>query len=131
MAWISLMTGVLNLSLNYWWIQSFGVIGAAYASVVSYMFAMTSSAIWGRRAFALPRPDREVLKIVAATAVMAAVVWAVTMPAGVWGLAVRIATGAAAYGAAIWALNLGGLRGALWTRLRPAFAPRHARRLRR
>ena len=80
---------------------------------------------------ALPRPDREVLKIVAATAVMAALVSAVTMPAGVWGLGIRVATGTAAYGAAIWALNLGGLRGALWMRLRPAFAPRAARRLRR
>jgi len=118
MAWISAMAGLLNLALNYWWIQSFGVIGAAYASVVSYVFAMTCSGLWGRRVFALPRADSQLLKIAGATALMAAAVWAVPAPGGPWSLVVRIATGIGVYAATIWAFDVGGVRGALWLRAR-------------
>jgi O-antigen/teichoic acid export membrane protein len=126
MAWISIMAGLLNLALNYWWIQSFGVIGAAYASVASYVFAMICSALWGRRVFALPLPDGELVKIAAATALMAGAVWAVPAPAGAWALGVRVPTGAVVYGAAIWALDLGGVRNALWTHIRGVWSRRAA-----
>ena len=127
MACISIMAALLNLALNYWWIQSLGVVGAAYASVVTYVFAMTCSVIWGRRAFALPRPDSELFKVAGATALMAAAVWAVPTPASAWALGVRVLTGAVVYGAAIWALDLGGIRAGLRNRIRGVWS-RHARR---
>jgi O-antigen/teichoic acid export membrane protein len=126
MAWISLMAGLLNLALNYWWIQSFGVIGAAYASVATYVFAMSCSALWGRRVFALPLPGSELVKVAAATALMAGAVWAVPAPAGAWALGVRVPTGAVVYGAAIWALDLGGVRNVLWTHIRGVWSRRAA-----
>jgi O-antigen/teichoic acid export membrane protein len=116
MACISMMAALLNLGLNYWWIQALGVVGAAYASVVSYIFALACSVVWGRRVFALPRPDSDVLKIAGATVVMAAAVWAVPAPVSAWALGVRVLTGAVVYGATIWALDVGGLRGTLWSR---------------
>jgi O-antigen/teichoic acid export membrane protein len=117
MAWISLMAAALNLGLNYWWIPLFGVIGAAWASVASYVFALTCSALWGRRVFALPRPDGDVLKILVASGLMAVAVWAMPVPAGVWALGVRIATGMVSYGALLWVLNVGEIRSVLRARL--------------
>jgi O-antigen/teichoic acid export membrane protein len=114
MAWISITAALLNLGLNYWWIQTLGVMGAAYASVVSYIFALTCSSIWGRYVFALPRPDSDILKVALAAALMAGAVWTVPAPAGLWALGVQVPTGGVVYGAVIWVLDLGGLRGMLW-----------------
>lgn len=109
----SLITGVaaiINAVLNVIWIPRFGGLGAAYATIVA--FAVGGGLSWydGRRVFPLVFPLREWAKIVAATAVMAAVVWPFRTHGGPLALAGAAMLGICVYAIAVVGLDVHGLR---------------------
>lgn len=108
--WVSASAAVLNVALNLWWIPAFGILGAAYATVVTYAFAAVASGILGRRVFPLPAPDADIAKIGLATAAMAATLWLIGDGQGPIHLVVQIGLGGAAYLSCIWLSNVAGAR---------------------
>ena len=71
---------VLNLGLNILLLPKFGLMGAVYATVISYGFGLVLAFIVARRYFPLPVPIEAFLKTSFACAVMAGVVLALPMP---------------------------------------------------
>jgi O-antigen/teichoic acid export membrane protein len=108
--WVTIGACLLNVLLNLWWIPAFGIVGAAYASIVAYALALVLSAILGSRAFALPGPSFDSLKIVAAAAAMGAVLWPFASYTGIVALTGQIACGALTYALLIWLLDVGSVR---------------------
>jgi O-antigen/teichoic acid export membrane protein len=102
--------GVANLALNLLLIPRFGVMGAIWASVVSYALACVVGWRLGRRHFPLPVLPAEAWKVALAAALMAAAVRPLRTILGVPGLALQIGTGAGVYALAAWALDLAGVR---------------------
>jgi O-antigen/teichoic acid export membrane protein len=52
--WISVSAALVNLVFNLVWIPQYGMLGAAYATVLAYLVSLLASAWIGRRVFALP-----------------------------------------------------------------------------
>jgi O-antigen/teichoic acid export membrane protein len=105
-------TAVLNIVLNFCLIPRFGWIGAAYASLTAYAVSLVANGIAGRHVFPLPYPVRNFAKIIAAAIVMGTAV--AVVPTGNYPalvrLAIQVIVGASVYGAAVFALDLLGLR---------------------
>ncbi len=74
---------VLNLGLNIVMLPKFGLMGAVYATIISYGFGLVLAFIVARRYFPLPVPIEAFLKTSFACAVMAGVVMAVPVPEGI------------------------------------------------
>ena len=68
--WNVLVAALMNICLNFLWIPEFGIMGAAYATIVSYGAALLISIALGRRAFRLPVPLLDFFKVVISTSVM-------------------------------------------------------------
>jgi O-antigen/teichoic acid export membrane protein len=118
--WISGLAASLNVVLNLLWIPAFGIIGAAYATLVTYALALLLSLAWGRRVVPFPVPTAEIAKIALATAVMAATVWPLAGGRGLMWLIAQIAAGAVVYGLCLWLFDVANLRAGRWQeRLRP------------
>ncbi len=65
---------VINIGLNFVLLPRFGLMGAVYATIISYAIGLVLALIVARRYFALPVPWEAFLKCSLACAVMAAVV---------------------------------------------------------
>jgi len=117
MMWSVGAAAVCNVLLNYWWIQSFGTIGAAWATTVSYAIALGVCIAIGRRLLPIQLDWSQTLRIACASGFMVLVI--VSMPAlpGLPGLCAQIGAGVAAYGIAGALLNVMGARTYLANRL--------------
>jgi O-antigen/teichoic acid export membrane protein len=104
------ITAVLNIGLNLALIPRLGLIGAAYASLIAYAVALILSAVVGRTIMALPVPPRDILKVAAATAIMAIVLYGLPEVRPPFALIVRVAVGASVYFACALAFNVWDLR---------------------
>ncbi len=117
-----------NVALNLVLVPTFGLIGAAWATLAAYALALALFAIVGRRWIALPLPFADVAKTGLACAVMAFVVAQIPAWSETAELAAKAAVGALVYAAMILVLDAGGARGwvrKLWARAHPnAAAPR-------
>ena len=69
--WAMVPPVVLNIGLNIWLIPLYGLMGAVYATVISYALGFVLAMIVGRRFYPLPIPFRAVLEIGFACACMA------------------------------------------------------------
>ena len=101
---------VANIALNIALIPAMGLIGAAWASALSFALGIVVSWGLGFRALPLPVPVRELARIGACTAAM---VMAIALEPAWGGLAevvLKSVTGAVVYGALAWILNLNGVR---------------------
>jgi len=67
--WVSLGSALANILLNWAWIPSFGLIGAAYATLAAYIFGLALSFYIGRRLFVLIFPWKEAFLIFLATGI--------------------------------------------------------------
>jgi O-antigen/teichoic acid export membrane protein len=103
--WIVLIAAIVNVALNLVMIRPFGVLGAAGASVIAYVISMVLTAAYGRRHFALPFPVKDFVRIVAGSAAMAALLWALRDHRGPIALAVQVGLGAGVYGAVLVGVN--------------------------
>ncbi len=99
-----------NVALNLVLIPRFGVVGAAWATAISYAFGAAASWALGQRAGGLPVPWDTLAKAGAATALMALAVIAVPPLGGALELLLKAGIGAAVYGAVAWTLDAAGLR---------------------
>src|SRR5690606_21646245 len=104
-----LLVAAANVGFNLWWIPAWGLPGAAASSLAAYALGLAASAWLGRRVFALPFPWRDLARVLAATAAMAAVLIAwpfapsieeARSGAAATQLALQIVSGAAAYAVA-------------------------------
>jgi len=110
---ISTAAATLNVLLNLWTIPTFGLIGAAWATVVASAMALSLSILLGRRRLALPVPLTELTKLALATLVMALCLWPLRELTGIVALAGQVATGGIVFLALIWLLDVGNVRGEL------------------
>ena len=106
--WAMIPPVVLNIALNLWLIPIHGLLGAVYATVISYGLGFVLAVIVGRRFYPLPIPVRATLEIGFACICMAAAVQTLPdtshLPDFV-ALVIKAAIGASVYGAVCMAIN--------------------------
>lgn len=96
---------VLNVVMNLLWIPRYGFMGAAYTTAITYFIALLLAAIMGRKSFPLPLPARELLKVIAASAIMAVLVWQLAPMRGITALVTQVLVGFVTYLAALVILD--------------------------
>ena len=106
--WAMVPPVVLNIGLNLWLIPIHGLMGAVYATVISYGLGFVLAIIVGRRFYPLPIPVRATLEIGFACICMAAAVTALPdtseLPDFV-ALIIKASIGACVYGFVCMAIN--------------------------
>lgn len=101
---------IVNVLLNLVLIPRMGVMGAAFATTISYGFGIVASWTLGQRALALPVPWMELGRVLVATGLMAAVVLLVPAYGGAPELMAKASVGAMVYAVACWILNAAEVR---------------------
>lgn len=103
---------LINISVMPLLIARYGLVGAAWGLVVTECAGMTFGWFLTRRAFRLPFNGFHVLRIGAATAIMALVLMVLkpVLPVGVLSFCVLAASGALVYVVAAMAFDVAGLR---------------------
>jgi O-antigen/teichoic acid export membrane protein len=123
--WTTLAAALVNVGLNCLWIPRFGLLGAAWATVVAFGLSLALGWWFGRRIFPLPGLPADVLKPIGAGLVMALALWPCRPWSGPLGLAAQIGIGVLIYALALGLLDLAFGRGRLLRLLRRgAPAPR-------
>jgi O-antigen/teichoic acid export membrane protein len=107
--WVTAVSGGLAIGLAAWLIPVLGSVGAAIAVTIATGVSCVHALLAGRRAFHLPFPAAEAMRILASCAVMALIV-RLTPGITTESLALQIAGGATAYGLSAFALNVLGSR---------------------
>ena len=106
--WAMVPPVLLNIVLNLWLIPIHGLMGAVYATVISYGLGFILAVMIGRRFYPLPIPVRATLEIGFACICMATAVLALPdtshLPDFV-ALVIKAAIGASIYGAVCMAIN--------------------------
>ncbi|MGX1803930.1 lipopolysaccharide biosynthesis protein, partial [Brevundimonas naejangsanensis] len=99
-----------NIILNILLIPRFGVMGAAWATAISFALGLSASMTIGRRILPLPVPWNALARCGLAAAVMAAAVLLLPPIGGFAELMMDAAVGVAVYGVVAYALNAAGVR---------------------
>ncbi len=108
--WPVLVGAALNIILNLWWIPIFGILGAAYSTIISYAIGLAFSIIIGRRVFRLPFPFKAFIKIILSGSIMGFAIYSINTGNMIWTLTLKIATGIIVYSLSLIALNVGDVR---------------------
>lgn len=95
--WVALVSAIINLCLNLWWIPTFGLYGAAYATLFAYVIGLILSIFIGRSIFCLPFPVADAVKLAVATIVMGLALWPVAQYRGVGTLTGQVLLGLMVY----------------------------------
>jgi len=104
---------VVNLGLNVVLIPVMGLIGAAWATVITYALALGVCVFHGRTVFVMPLPVREWSKAGLSTLVMGAAILLTPAPVAPLGaIVVKVSLGVVIYGLMMLALN--GLQSRDW-----------------
>jgi O-antigen/teichoic acid export membrane protein len=111
--WVTGAAALLNLGLNVVWIPRFGLLGAAWATLLAYGLGLALGWWLGRRAFPLPLPPVDALKPLAAAGIMGLVLWPCREWTGPLALAAQIGLGLGVYALALALLDLTFARGRL------------------
>lgn len=112
-AWNAVLMVMVNIGLNVVLIPEYGVLGAAWATVVAVAAGTLASFVSGRRLMALGPLRADFVKASAACGTMAVPLLALTHMSGAVWLLAKVAIGAGAYLVAAWVLDVGSLRGLL------------------
>ncbi len=97
---------VINIALNVLLIPIFGLMGAVYATFISYFIAIILLALWGRRFLSMPWPFKDMAFTLLACAGMYPVIF-IRSGLGHWAdLFLMAATGALIYCVLILAMNV-------------------------
>lgn len=78
--WAMIPPVILNIALNFWLIPQYGLMGAVYATIISYALGFVLAMIVGRRYYPLPVPVRAFFEISLCCLAMAAVVRLIQLP---------------------------------------------------
>ena len=111
--WALVVPVILNLGLNVLLIPQHGLMGAVWATILSYMLAIIIATILARRDYPLPIPVAAAFQILAANALMAVTVYILpldNMTPGFLTLVIKGAVGVAVYLLACWILNIADCR---------------------
>jgi len=111
--WILVGPVVANLILNVMLIPEYGLLGAVFATCISYALGLFLAILIGRRYYPLPLPVKAFFQIGLACLGMAAVVYNLPIP-DAWPdiihLILKGGIGAAVYAIISWAMNSAGCR---------------------
>jgi O-antigen/teichoic acid export membrane protein len=107
---VSIPAAIVNLGLNCVLLPRMGLIGAAWASLIAYAFALAISIWQANSCFPLPFPLREGGKALLATGAMCVLLRALDFPQSWEGLAGLVLTGSAFYGLLTMVFDIGRLR---------------------
>jgi len=106
--WAMIPPVILNIGLNIWLIPIYGLMGAVYATIISYALGFILAIAIGRRYYPLPLPFKAFGQIAFGCAVMAAAVLALpslTHLHDLVALVIKAGVGASVYGAVCMAIN--------------------------
>jgi len=106
--WALVVPVILNLGLNYILIPEYGLMGAVWATILSYSLAIILATILARRDYPLPLPIRAGAEIAFCSALMAAAVYVLplsNMTPGFVTLVIKGSVGISVYIVACWAIN--------------------------
>lgn len=108
---LMIFPAALNIILNLILLPTqLGIMGAVYATLISYAFGVILLAVVGRKHVALPVPISDLLKIAASSLLM----WPAVQLVPLWGgwseLFGKAAMGGVVYAASVYLLNAGGAR---------------------
>lgn len=123
MMWSVGVAAICNVLLNFWWIRSFGVIGAAWATVVSYAVALVVCIAIGRRLIPIQVDWSQAWRIAFASGAMVLAIMALPESTGPAALSLRIGLGMAVYGLVVVLFNVMGTRTHLSNWLGSRIAP--------
>jgi O-antigen/teichoic acid export membrane protein len=108
--YIALVSALGNFILNIWLITKFGIIGAAYSTLISYLVGLVFSWFLGRRIFTIPVPWFELLKVICASLIMTISVWQLADLQGLHLFIIQATIGVTSYAFSAIMLNIGGCR---------------------
>jgi O-antigen/teichoic acid export membrane protein len=104
--WIAVIAFGVNIGLNIWWIPKFGIIGAAYSTIATFIVSVGISWMMSRRIFKLPIVWLTLVKVLFAAAGMVIVLFPFLHFRGGAMLIVQIVIGTCAYGLFYLVLNI-------------------------
>lgn len=115
--WVVMIASLVNILLNVAWIPSYGLLGAAWATLAACTVGLLLSAWLGRLHFKLPHIGHGA-KVFAAVALMVATIWPVHEQKGPMVLLGQVVLGSSCYAISLWIFNPGRLRAdvMLWMR---------------
>ena len=108
--WVMSATALSNLVLNIWWIPTFGVQGAAWATVAAYGVGLVCSVGLGKRVFPVKFPWAEAFRLILATAGMAIAIYPVVHLRGVAALTLQLVLASLTYALILFVMNIAGAR---------------------
>ncbi|MET3130528.1 O-antigen/teichoic acid export membrane protein [Oxalobacteraceae bacterium GrIS 1.11] len=108
--WVFFWAALSNIALNIVLIPGFGLLGAAFATFLSFLMSMLISRYLGGKVFPLLPVHRDAPKVAAAALAMGLALFPLRHWFGVFALAVQVATGMLVYGAALLAFDVAQLR---------------------
>ena len=114
---IMLVAALVNVLLNLWWIPLYGLMGAAFATVVAYGAAAYLAWRMGRKVFPLPAPSEDVWKVFLICGVMGLALWFTIDSRGVGALLGQVTIGIVVYLLGILLLDVAGVRKMLLARI--------------
>jgi len=106
--WALVAPVILNIGLNFILIPTHGLMGAVWATILSYTLALIIATILGRRDYPLPLPIRAAAEIAFCSAVMAGAVYLLPLSSftpGFLTLVLKGGVGVAVYLIACWIIN--------------------------
>ncbi|NWO11510.1 polysaccharide biosynthesis protein [Chromohalobacter salexigens] len=118
--WINGSAALVNVALNLLFIPVFGLVGAAYATLIAYGVSLVLSVLMGRRLFAITLITRDNLKTLACGVVMVVSLWPLREETGTLVLVEQVLLGAAVYTVSVLFLNVANIRGMLFAKRRMA-----------
>lgn len=111
--WALVVPVILNLGLNLILIPKFGLMGAVWATIFSYVLAIIIATVLARRDYPLPLPLRAAIEITGCSALMAIVVYNLPLgdlTPGFVTLMIKGVVGACIYLIACWVVNAANCR---------------------
>ena len=109
--WYSaVLMAVVNVALNLLLLPRYGVIAAAWATLLVFLAGALASWVFGKSVFLLPALGNVFLKSAAASAVMAFVLYLLPSSSTTVWLFAKITFGIAIYASIAWALDVAGCR---------------------
>jgi|GEM_PF-334879 len=115
--WCMVPPVILNIGLNLIWIPKFGLMGAVYATVLSYVLGLIISIWVGRKHYPLPIPVKATAQIIVSCMAMASAVHLLPIPSewpDVIALLVKAALGGVVYLTVSLAINAANCRGLIF-----------------
>jgi O-antigen/teichoic acid export membrane protein len=116
--WPVAWAGLINICLNFFWIPTHGLFGAALATLVAFSSGAGITWYLGKKVFFYPPAHREIYKVIVASLGMASVILLIREWHGVKALLMQIAVGLFSYVVLLVILNTKGMRTGLRARFK-------------